>query len=54
MWPSLGLLTNPAYAQVLKEIELAAKAFGVKLQNLDVLDPKDIETAFRSCNERAS
>jgi putative ABC transport system substrate-binding protein len=28
-------------------VELAAKAFEVKLQYLEVLDPKDIETAFR-------
>jgi putative tryptophan/tyrosine transport system substrate-binding protein len=43
----LGNSTNPANAQVLKETELAAGVFGVKLQYLDVLDPKDIETAFR-------
>src|SRR4030095_6075794 len=37
-----------------KEIEPAAKALGVKLQYLDVLDPKDIETAFRAASkERA-
>ena len=42
------------YAQTLKEIELAAGAFGVKLQHLDILGPKDIETAFRAANmERA-
>jgi putative ABC transport system substrate-binding protein len=35
------------YALVLKEIELAAKALGVKLQYLDVLSPKDFATAFR-------
>jgi putative ABC transport system substrate-binding protein len=28
-------------------VELAAGAFGVKLQYLDILGPKDIETAFR-------
>ncbi len=44
----LGTSTRPGNAQALKEIELAAKAFGVKLQYLDVLDPKDIETAFRA------
>jgi putative ABC transport system substrate-binding protein len=33
-------------AQVLKEIELAAGAFGVQLQYLDILSPKDVETAF--------
>ena len=35
----------------LKEVELAAGAFGVKLQYLDVLDPKDIETAFRAASK---
>src|SRR5262245_19321420 len=44
----LGNSTNPANAQVLKETELAAGAFGVKLQYLDELNPKDIETAFRA------
>ena len=33
----LGTSTNPGNAQTLREIELAAKAFGVKLQYLDVL-----------------
>ncbi len=46
----LGTSTNPGYAQVSKGIELAAKAFGVKLQYLDVLDSKDIETAFRAAS----
>jgi putative tryptophan/tyrosine transport system substrate-binding protein len=32
-------------------VELAARAFGVKLQILDVLDPKDIETAFRAASK---
>ena len=44
----LGTSASAGYAQVLREIELAAKAFGVKLQYLDVLDSKDIETAFRA------
>ena len=35
------------YAQVLKEIQFAAGPIGVKLQSLDVLSPKDIETAFQ-------
>ena len=47
----IGTSTNPAYAQVIREVELAAKAFGVKLQNLDVLDSKDIETAFRAASK---
>jgi ABC-type uncharacterized transport system substrate-binding protein len=47
----IGTSTNPAYAQVITEVELAAKGFGVKLQNLDVLDSKDIETAFRAASK---
>jgi putative ABC transport system substrate-binding protein len=35
-------------AQVMKEVELAAAALGVKLQHLDVLTTKDIEPAFRA------
>jgi putative ABC transport system substrate-binding protein len=48
----LGTSTQPGNAQSLKETELAAGAFGVKLQYLDVLDPKDIETAFRAAGKR--
>jgi putative ABC transport system substrate-binding protein len=43
----LGTSTNPANAPQLRELELAAGALNVKLQNLAVLGPKDIETAFR-------
>ena len=35
------------HAQLSKEVEIAAGAFGVKLQSLDILTPKDFETAFR-------
>jgi len=34
--------------QILKEVELAAGVLKVKLQYIDVLDPKDFETAFRA------
>ena len=44
----LGASTTPGTPQSLKETELAAGAFKVRLQYLDVLDPKDIETAFRA------
>ena len=44
----LGSSTTPGNAQSLKETELAAGAFGVKVQYLDVRDPKDIDTAFRA------
>jgi putative ABC transport system substrate-binding protein len=47
----LGTSTNPGYPQVMSEVELAAKAFGVKLQFLDVLDSKDVETAFRAASK---
>jgi len=46
-----GTSTGPAYAQMSKEIDLAAKAFGVNIQYLDVLDPKDIEPAFRAAQK---
>src|SRR3989449_4645122 len=47
----LGTSTNPGNAQALRETELAAGAFGVQLQYLDVLGPKDIETAFRAASK---
>jgi putative ABC transport system substrate-binding protein len=50
----IGSSTEPGYAQVVKEMELAAKAFKVRLQYLGVLNSKDIETAFRAASkERA-
>ena len=49
----LGYSTEPGYAQVLREIELAAGAFKVQLQYLDVLDPKDIETCIPRRNQGA-
>ena len=47
----LGTSTIPGHAQSLREIELAAGAFKVRLQYLDVLGPKDIETAFRAASK---
>ena len=47
----LGTSTVPGNAQLLRETELAAGTFGVKLQYLDILRPKDIETAFRAAGE---
>jgi putative ABC transport system substrate-binding protein len=47
----LGNSTEPANPQSLKEIELAAGAFGVQLQYLDTVGPKDIETAFRAATK---
>jgi putative ABC transport system substrate-binding protein len=46
----LGSSTNPSYALVMRELELAAKVIGVKLY-LDILEPKDVETAFRAAAE---
>jgi putative ABC transport system substrate-binding protein len=46
-----GNSTRAEYAQVLKELDLAAGAFGVKLQYLDVLSPKDVETAFQAASK---
>jgi ABC-type uncharacterized transport system substrate-binding protein len=43
-----GTSTSASNAQELREVELAAGAFGVKLQLLDIIGPKDIETAFRA------
>jgi putative tryptophan/tyrosine transport system substrate-binding protein len=42
----LGSSTQPGNAHAVKETELAAAGFGVKLQYLNVLVPKDIEAAF--------
>jgi len=47
----LGSSTGPSYALVMRELELAAKVLGVKLQYLDILEPKDVETAFRGAAE---
>jgi ABC-type uncharacterized transport system substrate-binding protein len=47
----LGTSTQPGYARVSKEMEVAAGALGLKLQNLDVLSPKDIQTAFREASK---
>jgi putative ABC transport system substrate-binding protein len=50
----LGTSTSTTTAASLKEVEPAAAAFGVKLQYLDIQDPKDIETAFQAAtNGRA-
>ena len=46
-----GTSNTPSTAPTLKETELAAVALGVKVQYLDVLDPKDIEIAFRAASK---
>ena len=47
----LGTSTQPGNAQALREVELAAGAFRMQVQYLDVLDPKDIENAFRAASK---
>ena len=47
----IGNSTEPGNAQNLKETELAAGAFKVQLQYLDVRGPKDIEAAFREARK---
>jgi putative ABC transport system substrate-binding protein len=42
----LGSSNHPGTAQSLKEMELAAGAFGVQIQYLELQNPNDIETAF--------
>jgi putative ABC transport system substrate-binding protein len=46
-----GTSSIPGHAQSLREIEVAAKAFKVQLQYVDVLGPKDIEAAFRAASK---
>jgi len=43
-----GTSTQPGNSQVLKEVELAAGALAVKLQYIDILVSRDIESAFRA------
>jgi putative tryptophan/tyrosine transport system substrate-binding protein len=47
----LGTPTVPQYATVVKEIELAAAALGVKVRYVDVLSHTDIEAAFQAANQ---
>ena len=47
----LGTSTNPGNTQSLRETDLAAGAFGVKLQFLDILGLHDIQTAFQDARK---
>ena len=47
----IGTSTRQGTAQNLKEMQLAAGAFGVKLQYFDSQDPKDIESVFRAASK---
>jgi len=50
----LGDVTRPGIPQALTEINIAAEAFRVQVQYLEVRESKDIETAFRAASkERA-
>jgi putative ABC transport system substrate-binding protein len=48
----IGTSTRQGTKQTLKEMEPAAGAFGVKLQYLDVQNPKDIESVFRAATTK--
>jgi len=50
----LGSSTMLGQVQMLKEVEAAAGALKAKLQYLDVLDAKDIETAFKKASKGRS
>ena len=47
----LGTSAEPGNAQTLREIELAADAFAVKLRYLEIADSRDIGPAFRAANQ---
>ena len=47
----LGTSNTPSTAPMLTDTDLTAGALGVKVQYLDVLDPKDIEIAFRAASK---
>jgi len=46
-----GTSSTPGNAEVLRETELASRAFGVKLQYLEIQGPGDIETVFRAASK---
>jgi putative ABC transport system substrate-binding protein len=49
-----GNSNEPGNAQALKEAELAAGAFAVQLQHLDVRDPNDLESMFGEARKAAA
>ena len=46
-----GTSTIPGHALSLREIGLSAGTLNIQLENVDVLGPKDIETAFRTVSK---
>ena len=49
-----GHSEEPGNGQNLKEVELAARAFGTKTYVFDVTSPRDIETAFRAAAKESA
>jgi putative ABC transport system substrate-binding protein len=47
----IGTSTREGTAQSVKELEVAAEAFGVKLHYQDIKDPKEIETVFHGAGK---
>src|SRR5881397_2173682 len=47
----IGTSTRQGTAQSLKEMELAAAAFAMKVQYLDIQNPQDIETSFQEARK---
>ena len=50
----LGTSNYPGNTQSVKETELAAAAFGVRVEYLDTLGPQDIEPAFRAAGKESA
>ena len=50
----IGNSKNPGNALALKEVQGAAEALKMKLQFLDVLDSKDIDSAFRAASKEGA
>jgi putative ABC transport system substrate-binding protein len=46
-----GNSRNPGNTVAIREIELAGETLKVKLQKLDVVDPKDVKVAFRTASK---
>jgi putative ABC transport system substrate-binding protein len=47
----IGDITRPGAAQALREMNLAADAFGIQLQYVEARTPSEIETAIRAANK---
>jgi putative ABC transport system substrate-binding protein len=47
----IGSSAEPANARTLKETELAARVFGLKLQKLDIHDSRDFDSAFAAATK---